>query len=210
MMSGGERRRTCGRESEWRGSEAIAIDADGGTVPVDVLDEIQHALAGVDPSYCALSALDYRGDMPVYAHQIKYLERPFAYELYHVLRCRMADWPPDSELRLQAEVDKRYQHILEGECAPDFLIHKPGDISENCAVVEIKRALSGLAAAREDQDKLRRFLLPPLSYRHVIQIIVGHSAELDTVVGGLLDTRHDVEHESVFSLDLGTRAVARY
>lgn len=178
-------------------------------LPIDPIQEIVGALCAIDPEYCRLSLLDYRGEVPNPVHIDKFLERPLAYEFYYQFRRRMEGWPPAVALRFQAEVDKRYQHILGGDFAPDFLLHRPDQVDANVAAIEFKRSAAGEREALADQVKLRRFLAPPLEYRYTVQVLVGWEPELSHVTALLVAGRQDADREILFSLKLQTRDLAR-
>jgi hypothetical protein len=68
-----------------------------------------------------------------------YRERVYCYELYHQMRVR---WPTSTIYYLNGEVDKAAHPILRGLgirlSKPDLLVHRPGDMSGNHAVIEVK------------------------------------------------------------------------
>lgn len=87
-----------------------------------------------------------------------YRERVYCYELYHQLRKR---WPDDSQYSLGGEIDKSGHPLIRGgalnRAKPDFLVHKPGDISGNFAVIEVKPANASIAGVRKDLRTLTAF-----------------------------------------------------
>ena len=91
---------------------------------------LEAATAGIGPTYFRLS-ID--GGDPIYR------ERVYCYELYHQMRQR---WPSSSEFFLNGEIDKAAHPILRQLGAtntkPDLLIHRPGYMSGNHAIVEVK------------------------------------------------------------------------
>ena len=68
-----------------------------------------------------------------------YRERVYCYELYHQMRLR---WPTNTPFYLNGEIDKAAHPILRELGAdfakPDFLVHQPGHMSGNHAVIEVK------------------------------------------------------------------------
>ena len=70
-----------------------------------------------------------------------YRERVYCYELYHQMRSL---WPPESPFYLNGEVDKRAHPILRelgaDNAIPDLLVHQPGNMSGNHAVIEVKNS----------------------------------------------------------------------
>lgn len=71
---------------------------------------------------------------------MKYRERVYAYELYHCLRSIWPEW----QYSLGGEIDKRNHPLIRGQnldnVKSDLLVHVPGDMDDNLAVVEIKAA----------------------------------------------------------------------
>jgi len=68
-----------------------------------------------------------------------YRERVYCYELYHQLRCI---WPTNAKYMLGGEVDKEGHPLIRGNnldrTKPDLLIHTPGNMSGNHAIIEVK------------------------------------------------------------------------
>ena len=68
-----------------------------------------------------------------------YRERVYCYELYHQMRSL---WPEQTEFYLNGEIDKAAHPILKelgaAHVKPDFLIHKPGYMEGNHAIIEVK------------------------------------------------------------------------
>jgi hypothetical protein len=91
-----------------------------------------------------------------------YRERVYSYELYHQLRKR---WPASlSRYSLGGEVDKTGHPLVRGNdldrVKPDLIVHVPGDMSWNLAVVEIKPALLDRRKIEHDLRKLAAFCDP--------------------------------------------------
>src|SRR5689334_19126753 len=78
-------------------------------------------------------------NLPIHGGSPVYRERVYCYELYHQLRLK---WPDNCPLMLNGEVDKTAHPILSGLGAsyakPDLLVHGPGDMSRNYAIIEVK------------------------------------------------------------------------
>jgi hypothetical protein len=193
-----------------RGGKRRALSNQLLSMQIDIISELQEALMAIDWTYCQLSTLGYSEGAFSSQYERKYLERPVAYELYHQLRLRMARWPTSSLLRLQGEVDKRYQGIINAQCAPDLLIHRPNANESNLVVVEIKMAERGLTEIVADQAKLRRFVNPPLDYSFGVQILVGETQKLAQVVNGLRATRCDPRREIILAANVEQKHVARF
>jgi len=66
-----------------------------------------------------------------------YRERVYCYELYHQMR---SVWPEHSPYTLGGEVDKSGHRLIRGNgldnAKPDFLVHMPGDMGGNYAIIE--------------------------------------------------------------------------
>ena len=77
--------------------------------------------------------------------------------LYHQIRELWGDFP----FSLGGEIDKfGHQSFVDGPYArakPDLLIHTPGSMDENLAVVEVKPATTSEKGIRDDIRKLRWF-----------------------------------------------------
>lgn len=95
--------------------------------------------------------------LPVADADSVYRERVYCYELYHQLRTIWGGFP----YALGGEVDKSgHPHFKDGPYArskPDLLVHVPGDMDENVAVVEVKPVTVSAAGIRDDLNKLRWF-----------------------------------------------------
>ncbi len=107
-----------------------------------IIEVIEEALSNIDAKYCDLSRIDYsQTSSNGYLETKKFLERPFAYEFYHQFRKLIDDGKIElGSSVIQGEVDKRYQHIMELEKIPDFIIHTPNCREKNLAVIEFKLA----------------------------------------------------------------------
>ena len=93
---------------------------------------LQGATGAIEADYFRLN-ID--GGDPIYR------ERVYCYELYHQMRTL---WPKGSTFRLNGEVDKRAHPILKGlgadHAIPDLLVHRPGTMKGNHAVIEVKKS----------------------------------------------------------------------
>jgi hypothetical protein len=73
------------------------------------------------------------GDAPIFR------ERVYCYELYHQMRLL---WPKTTKYFLNGEVDKSAHPILieidADNAKPDFLVHTPGFMDGNFAIIEVK------------------------------------------------------------------------
>lgn len=78
----------------------------------------------------------------------RYREQVYCYELYHQLRSL---WPELSEpISLSGELDKQ-GHKFYPDSKPDLLVHGPGNMKNNIAIVEVKPAtrISGDGGVQE-------------------------------------------------------------
>jgi hypothetical protein len=101
-----------------------------------------------------------------------YRERVYCYELYHQLRSIL---PCELSYVLAGEVDKKGHPIIHetiGPYKPDFIVHRPGDMRRNLAVVEVKPANTSLAEFKEDLNHLRQFL-DEARYFGAISLVYG-------------------------------------
>jgi len=125
---------------------------------------LERATAAIDPGYFRLSI---HGGDPVYR------ERVYCYELYHQMRKL---WPDSCAFCLNGEVDKAAHPVLMRLGAdgfkPDFLVHRPGDMAGNHAVMEVKPARSARHGAAKDLNTLSVFR-HTVGYQRAIYLIYG-------------------------------------
>ena len=119
---------------------------------MDKLDYIlRKATANIEEMYFHLY-ID-GGDAPIYR------ERVYCYELYHQMRIL---WPPKCDYYLNGEVDKAAHPILiklEADGAkPDLLVHKPGYMSGNYAIIEVKHIHAERRGILKDLQTLSIFV----------------------------------------------------
>lgn len=102
-----------------------------------------------------------------------YRERVYCYELYHQLRCILGDLLP---YKLNGEVDKSGHLIIRNAKKPDFIIHQPGNMEHNLAVIEVKPVTvkDRLEKLREDLETLKCFLSEEAKYYRAIMLIYGN------------------------------------
>jgi len=110
-----------------------------------------------------------------------YRERVYCYELYHQMRLR---WPPNCQYYLNGELDKAAHPILEkigaDHAKPDLLVHLPGYMIGNYAVIEVKRAESQKEGIRKDLSKLDLFVRT-VGYKRAVYLFFGHEADSNLV-----------------------------
>lgn len=100
-------------------------------------------------------------------------ERVFCYELYHQLRKSM---PPDLDLTLNGEIDKRghMDFAQEDQRNPDFVFHIPGTHEGNTLVIEIKGKLNPRDDIQKDFDTISTFV-ERYRYKAGVFILYNHS-----------------------------------
>ena len=143
------------------------------------IDLLRKALESLDWNYVTLSRVQYfHGKKPPeFVKKEHWLERPFAYEFYHQLRCLWRAGGFDSDCVIHAEVYKKYQAIKDLDKMPDFLFHLP-EPNRNVAVVEVKLAAND--GLQNDLNKLTVFQ-EILHYEYLVEIVIGTDAELEDV-----------------------------
>lgn len=127
---------------------------------------LQAATAGVDAMYFHLN-ID--GGDPVFR------ERVYCYELYHQMR---SHWPLQGRYFLNGELDKSAHPILRElgaeHAKPDLLVHTPGTMAGNYAIIEVKHSMAA-DGIRKDLQTLDLFVRR-VSYQRAIYLIYGHEA----------------------------------
>ena len=128
---------------------------------------IEDATAGVSPAYFNLN---------IDGGDFIYRERVYCYELYHQMRLR---WPAHTEFYLNGEVDKAAHPILRALGAdrmkPDLLVHKPGCMAGNHAIIEVKSSEASIDGIRKDLETLSLFR-GKVGYERAIYLIYGYHA----------------------------------
>ncbi|MDP2411476.1 MAG: methionyl-tRNA formyltransferase-like protein [Pseudolabrys sp.] len=125
---------------------------------------LARASAGIAPGFFRLSI---HGGAPVYR------ERVYCYELYHQMRLL---WPNDCAFTLNGEVDKTAHPTLTELGAagfkPDLLVHRPGDMEGNHAVIEVKSVQAARQNHQKDLNTLALFKRE-VRYTRAIYLIYG-------------------------------------
>ncbi len=115
--------------------------------------------------------------LPVAGQPPAYRERVYCYELYHQLR---SGWPPGCPFTLNGEVDKAGHLLLRQVKAdkykPDLLVHVPGYMGGNFAVIEVKPCTASLSAIKKDLRSLALFT-NSVGYQRAIYLVYGYKAE---------------------------------
>lgn len=148
------------------------MDSLGVGACVNELSQIlQTATAGVEATYFHLQV---DGGNPIYR------ERVYCYELYHQMR---KNWPVDCQFHLNGEVDKQAHPILRrlgaDSAKPDFLIHTPGAMEGNYAIMEVKHS-TARAGVEKDLQTLDLFVRE-VGYKRAIYLIYGSQANAEEV-----------------------------
>ena len=140
---------------------------------------LAEATAAIAPDYFLLPVANAGDAEPL----LRYRERVYAYELYHQLR---SNWPDAWPYSLAGEIDKGGHPIVRGglldSAKPDLLVHIPGKMDSNLAVIEIKPFRArGSTDERErfqrDIQKLVAFRRPPARYALAIFLVFGNGIE---------------------------------
>lgn len=128
---------------------------------------IEDATARIGPGYFLIN-ID--GGDPIYR------ERAYCYELYHQMRLR---WPAHTDFCLNGEIDKAAHPILRtlgaDRAKPDLLVHQPGYMKCNHAIVEVKSPEADARGIRKDLETLSLFK-SKVSYQRAIYLIYGYEA----------------------------------
>jgi len=115
--------------------------------------------------------------LPLDGQASVFRERVYCYELYHQMR-RL--WREDEGYALNGEVDKaghkKLREFNADKCKPDFLVHTPGCMDGNFAVIEVKPANAPLKGLRKDAQTLRLFLRD-VGYQRAIYLLYGEKAD---------------------------------
>ena len=127
-------------------------------------DILVNATRSVLPAYFQVQTA---GDTTVYR------ERVYCYELYHQMRLR---WPNDADYRLNGELDKVAHPVLQrlelAGCKPDLLVHRPGTMEGNYAVLEIKTVLAQNEGIKKDLQTLTGFIARA-GYQRALYLLFG-------------------------------------
>jgi hypothetical protein len=168
------------------------------------MQELTEILAGAT---AAIQPLYFR--LPIDGGDPVYRERVYCYELYHQMRCR---WPQEGDFYLTGEVDKSAHPILAGlglaDKKPDFLVHGPGHMERNHAVIEVKSVRSLAAGLAKDLDTLGRFVLHA-GYQRAIYLIYGDGLgeqEQKRITGAFATAEHRTPVEVWFHTTPGQSA----
>jgi hypothetical protein len=94
-------------------------------------------------------------------------------------------WPRDARFTLNGEVDKIAHPILSklgaAYAKPDLLVHGPGNMSRNHAIIEVKSLMADHEGIRKDLNTLQLFRTE-VGYERAIHLIYG-SGRFNRVLG---------------------------
>jgi len=96
-------------------------------------------------------------------------ERVYCYELYHQLRYSQEN----QKYYTDGELDKRGHPFIKGNRKPDFVVHVPGNMKNNLAVIEVKPINAQFNRIEDDLKKLKGFL--EKEYYGAIMLVYGNS-----------------------------------
>ncbi|MBS0248410.1 MAG: methionyl-tRNA formyltransferase-like protein [Proteobacteria bacterium] len=134
----------------------------------ELSDVLAASTAAIELGYFRLSI---HGGDPVYR------ERVYCYELYHQMRLR---WPRGCQFWLNGEVDKIAHPILTelglAGHKPDLLVHTPGDMRGNHAVMEVKAARGVRDGVCKDLFTLSEFR-NRAGYERAIYLVYGEDID---------------------------------
>lgn len=115
--------------------------------------------------------------LPIDGSDPIFRERVYCYELYHQLR---RIWPPDSPFRLNGEVDKqghaRIQATGARVASPDLLVHIPGSMADNHAIIEVKPSSARLDGVCKDIRTLSQYR-SLVGYQRAVYLFYGQLPE---------------------------------
>lgn len=106
-----------------------------------------------------------------------YRERVYCYELYHQLRQLLGD---NYLYKLDGEIDKAGNPYIEniiGPIKPDFVLHVPGSMDMNLAVIEVKSVNAEPSEYSKDLMSLN-MLLDKAGYHYALMLVYGNKKEL--------------------------------
>ena len=161
-------------------------------VSMDIDKLISVATGNIAKNYFQLP-VDGRDD-PIYR------ERVYCYELYHQLRLY---WPTNTQYEIGGEVDKSGHPFVRGgnlnSVKPDFLIHVPGNMGDNYAVVEVKPIIASRSGVAKDLATLTGFCRCA-DYSRAIYLFYG-GGDIHTVID-MVNSLQDDDEKGRFDLSL--------
>jgi hypothetical protein len=138
----------------------------------ELSDVLADATRSIEAEYFHLS-ID--GGGPVYR------ERVYCYELYHQMRNH---WPRGCPFYLNGEIDKaahpKLANLGADHAKPDLLVHQPGYMRGNHAIIEVKSPRATIPEIRKDLNTLSIFV-NRVGYQRAIYLHYGYEADSKVV-----------------------------
>jgi len=132
--------------------------------------------------------LELDGGDPVYR------ERVYCYELYHQMRKL---WPTNTPYYINGEVDKsahpKLEELKADHIKPDFLVHQPGDMGGNHAIIEVKTQNAKRGGVKKDLQSLSDFK-NIVGYERAIYLIYGYDFEPESMTKWILKISQEVQN----------------
>ncbi len=152
------------------------------------LECLINAIKKMDTHYFKFSVAG--SDEPIFR------ERVYCYELFHQLRCALGD---DFPYKLHGEVDKAKHPFIRKAKKPDFIVHKPGNMS-NLVVIEVKPVtVKNIKELRKDFKKLKWFIANANYYR-AIMLIYGNVNDNDDLPPKIKQEIESINHEHILTM----------
>ena len=138
------------------------------------IDILSAATARIAPVYCEFPTANQEAAI--------IRERVYAYELYHQMREPLATDRELGEYMFTGELDKNGHAIIRvpatnlrgwRSCIPDFVLHVPGKMDANIAVVEVKPANGAVEGIAKDLETLSYFVTDEVRYRVGVELVYG-------------------------------------
>ena len=137
---------------------------------VHLIESLRVATQNIESSYMFLPIAG--SVLPIYR------ERVYCYELYHQIRIA---WGNFGGYSLGGEVDKTHHPLMHGRdienTKPDLLVHRPGDMGGNLAVIEVKPVTAKEIGIRKDLRTMTAFLRRG-QYHHAIYLVYGGNPQM--------------------------------
>jgi hypothetical protein len=160
-------------------------------------EDLQQLMAMLAAATSQISAEYFQ--LPVADADAVYRERVYCYELYHRLRAMWDAFP----FSLGGEVDKvghpAFQDGPYARAKPDFLVHTPGAMDQNLAVIEVKPATASVMELGRDLLKLSWFC-ENARYSKGILVVYGDAGSSETFQQKLRDAVGGVDTTLLTSL----------
>ncbi|MBP2510285.1 hypothetical protein J2855_003938 [Agrobacterium tumefaciens] len=150
-----------------------------GAAPANLLESVEVTVQQFNDVFCQATASigGIYFYLPVHGSDPKFRERVYCYELYHQLR---QIWPSDTAFVLNGEVDKQGHALIKATGArlasPDLLVHIPGSMENNHAIIEVKPGSARLGGICKDILTLSEYCRL-VGYHRAIYLFYGELPE---------------------------------